>query len=170
MRFDRSVLRWTAVLALVSCPAWAQTTTRLSLGVGGGQADSFSGGYSDPTGFYVLGASLSSDGRYVAFASDANDLVPGDTNGFIDVFVRDRQLGTTVRVSVGPGGVEANGLSLYPSLSSDGRYVAFWSLASNLVPGDVNRVGDIFVRDLQTGTTTIARGSSTGAQANCGAH
>ena len=80
--------------------------------------------------------------------------MPGDTNGSPDVFVRDRQTGTTQRVSVGPGGVQGNGdSSQRPSISADGRFVAFSSDASNLVPGDTNGVDDVFVRDRQTGTT-----------------
>src|SRR6185369_15379253 len=82
--------------------------------------------------------SISADGRFVAFDSAATNLVAGDTNGFVDVFVRDRQSGTTERVSVDSGGVQGN-VSIYaPSISADGRYVAFWSAAMNLVPGDTN--------------------------------
>ena len=83
---------------------------------------------------------LSADGRFVAFGSDASNLVPGDTNNLFDVFVHDRQSGTTQRVSVGPGGVQANGFSVGPTLSADGRFVAFDSSATNLVPGDTNGV------------------------------
>ena len=64
--------------------------------------------------------------------------MPGDTNGAFDVFVRDRQTGTTERVSIGPGGVQGDGRSSVPSISADGRFVAFTSSASNLVPGDTN--------------------------------
>jgi Tol biopolymer transport system component len=83
----------------------------------------------------------------VAFASQASNLVPGDTNGRADVFVYDRQTGTTVRVSVGTGGVQGNLGSFTPSLSADGRYVAFISRASNLVVGDMNGTGDIYRHD-----------------------
>jgi Tol biopolymer transport system component len=96
---------------------------------------------------------LSAGGRFVAFWSCADNLVPGDTNGFIDVFVRGRQTGTTRRVSIGPGGVQANGRSNSPTISADGRFVAFFSGASNLVPGDTNGSDDIFVRDRQRGAT-----------------
>jgi Tol biopolymer transport system component len=89
---------------------------------------------------------LSADGRYVAFYSDASNLVPGDTNGKADVFVRDRLSGITRRASVGAAG-QANGNSTYPAIASDGRSVAFDSAASNLVRGDTNRVVDVFVRD-----------------------
>jgi Tol biopolymer transport system component len=100
-------------------------------------------------------ASISADGRYVAFYSYAVNLVTGDTNGVEDIFVRDRQTGTTTRVSKSSAGVEGDGDSIYPSISADGRYVVFYSAASNLVPGDINGAGDTFVRDRQTGTTTL---------------
>ncbi len=93
-------------------------------------------------------SSISSDGRYVAFHSDATNLVPGDTNGVGDVFVYDRTLDTIERVSVTSLGVEASdGASGYPSLSSDGRYVTFDSQATDLVAGDTNGQGDVFVYD-----------------------
>jgi cysteine-rich repeat protein len=91
--------------------------------------------------------SISADGRYVAFSSTASNLVPGDTNLDADVFVRDRVLGTTERVSVATTGGSANVGSTSPAISSDGRFVAFSSSASNLVPGDTNLTWDVFVRD-----------------------
>ena len=81
----------------------------------------------------------------VAFTSYASNLVPGDTNGTFDVFVRDRRAGVTRLVSVGTAG-QANGGSADPAISADGRYVAFISAASNLVPGDTNGTFDVFVR------------------------
>jgi Tol biopolymer transport system component len=98
---------------------------------------------------------LSADGRYVAFNSPASNLVPGDTNGALDVFVRDRQSGTTERVSVSTSGLGGNLASGWSSISDDGRYVAFWSSASNLVPGDTNGFSDVFVRDRRAGTTEL---------------
>jgi archaellum component FlaF (FlaF/FlaG flagellin family) len=89
--------------------------------------------------------SISADGRYVAFYSHASNLVPGDTNEVQDIFVHDRLTGQTSRVSVASGGTEGNGASEFPSISADGRYVAFYSAASNLVPGDTNGTWDIFV-------------------------
>ena len=87
------------------------------------------------------------DGRFVVFESYASNLVPGDTNGTRDVFVRDRGTGTTERVSVSSGGAQGNGESAEPVISGGGGgYVAFVSAASNLVPGDTNRRFDIFVR------------------------
>ena len=112
------------------------------------------------------GPSLSADGRYVAFASKARNLVPGDTNLVEDIFVRDRLAGTTRRVSVGQGGAQANGASIIPSMSDDGRYVAFMSDASNLVAGDTNHVADVFVRDLVTGFTRRVSIGQGGAQSN----
>ena len=96
--------------------------------------------------------SISADGRYVAFTSNASNLVPGDTNGFGDIFVYDRQTDTIERVSVASDGTQGNDRSVAPSISADGRYVAFVSYASNLVPGDTNGASDIFVYDRQTDT------------------
>jgi len=96
---------------------------------------------------------ISDDGRYIAFRSDAPNLVPGDTNGSLDIFVRDRLLGTTERVSIDSSSAQGNGVSSSPSISPDCRYVAFHSHATNLVSGDMNMVSDVFVRDRQLGTT-----------------
>ena len=111
-------------------------------------------------------ASTSADGRYVVFHSTSTNLVPGDSNFDYDVFLRDRQSGTTERVSVDSAGLEANDHSLRPSISADGRYVAFWSYASNLVPGDTNQATDVFVRDRLNGTTERVSVDSAGAEAN----
>jgi hypothetical protein len=111
-----------------------------------------SGGTSNGTNTFL--PSISADGRYVAFQSDATDLVPGDGNGVYDVFVRDLQAGTTVRASVDVGGGDPDGGSFYPSLNDNGRYVAFHSEASDLIPGDGNFDLDVFMRDLIAGTTT----------------
>jgi Tol biopolymer transport system component len=120
----------------------AGVTSRVSVGQGGRQANGAS-----------MIPSISADGRYVAFMSDAGNLVAGDTNHTADIFVRDRIAGTTRRVSIGPGGQQANGASSFPALSGDGLHVAFLSAASNLVPGDTNGTFDIFVRDLLAATT-----------------
>ena len=109
---------------------------------------------------------MSLDGRFVAFVSGAQGLVPGDTNGKLDVFLRDRVAGTTTRVSVGSGGSQGNGRSDLPSISDNGRQVAFSSAASNLVSGDGNGLQDIFVRDLAAATTRRVSVSSTGAGGN----
>ena len=103
----------------------------------------------------LSGFSASPDGRFVAFASEADDLVSNDTNGFRDVFVRDRLLGTNILVSIGTNGTAADGISSEPAISADGRYVAFSSTADNLVNSDANGAQDVFLRDLQTGVTTL---------------
>lgn len=108
---------------------------------------------------------ISADGRYIAFNSDVNNLVPNDLNARGDIFVRDMQTGQTSRISVGAGGVEANGPSFYTGISDDGRYVTFHSSASNLVTGDTNGWSDVFVHDRQTSTTTRVSVTSSGAQA-----
>src|SRR5690606_11863360 len=110
--------------------------------------------------------SISADGRFVAFQSVATNLVPGDTNGNNDVFVHDRQTGVTQRVSVASDGAQGNGISTTASISADGRFVAFQSAASNLVPGDTNGATDVFVHDRQTGVTERVSVASDGAQGN----
>src|SRR4051794_1659284 len=137
----------------VAAPAWAGSTERVSVGPGGRQADGDS--------FFP---SISADGRFVAFYSYATNLVPGDTNGQLDGFVRDRLKGTTERVSVGPGGRQGDGPSSLPSISGDGRFVTFRSGATNLVSGDTNGRTDVFVRDRLKGTTERVSVSSSGAQ------
>jgi Tol biopolymer transport system component len=109
--------------------------------------------------------SISADGRYLAFASSASNLVAGDSNGFGDVFVHDLISGTTERVSIATGGAQGSNVSGSPSISSDGRYVAFDSLAANLVPVDTNGARDVFVRDRLSGTTervSVATGGAEG--------
>ena len=138
------------------------TTERVSVSDSGSQGN----GDSQP-------GSISSDGRYVVFQSFASDLVAGDTNDARDVFLHDRQAGTTVRVSVGAAGVQGNdssGTGDGPSISADGSVVSFHSNASNFDAGDTNGFQDIFVRDLQAGTTdwlTVA-GDGTPADAFSG--
>ncbi len=109
---------------------------------------------------------FSSDGRYIAFHSFADNLVAGDSNVALDVFVRDRVLGTTERVSVDSAGNEANGDSGLEGISWDGRYAVFTSIASNLVPADLNGLRDTFVHDRVSGATTRVSVDSTGAEAN----
>jgi hypothetical protein len=112
------------------------------------------------------GTAISADGRYVAFASFADNLVPGDTNNSMDVFVHDRVTGITTRESVDSNGVQGNSDSRYPSLSGDGRYVAFASPATNLVRNDLNQRWDIFVRDRMMGTTTRVSLGAGGQEGN----
>jgi Tol biopolymer transport system component len=110
--------------------------------------------------------SLSRDGRYVAFASDAANLVEGDANDVSDVFVRDLDGDTTVRVSTASGGTEGNGGSWEPALSADGHAVAFSSEATNLVPADDNASRDIFLKDFASDETTRVSVAPDGAQAD----
>ena len=116
------------------------------------------------------GPSISGDGDSVAFQSFASNLVPSDTNGISDVFIHEVGSATTVRASSSLGGTSADGSSLFPSLPGNGRFVAFESHASNLVAGDTNGAGDVFVHDRQTGSTTRVSVSTQGLQANsvCG--
>ena len=112
---------------------------------------------------------MSANGRFVAFASFASDLVTNDTNGKMDVFVRDMQTGVTSLVSVNSQGTQSGGDTSYaPAMSGDGRLVVFWSRASDLVPNDTNNLQDLFVRDLVTGTTTLIRASGAGSSTNNG--
>ena len=118
--------------------------TRVSSGVGGATAD---GPSSDP--------SISGDGSKIVFASEADNLIDGDTNGVSDVFVADRASGVIRRVSQTPAGDGGNSVSETPSISQDGRYVAFASFSSNLVDNDTNQHEDVFLADLQAGTITL---------------
>ncbi len=122
----------------------AQTTTLVSIatnGLAGGDGDSFP-------------LALSTNRQFVLFESAAANLVVGDTNQASDIFLRDLVGGQTILVSVGTNGNPANGVSRTPVMTPDGRFVAFVSEASNLVPNDSNKIADVFVRDLQTLTTT----------------
>src|SRR5919199_3822914 len=110
--------------------------------------------------------SISADGRFVAFTSLASNLVPGDTNNTGDIFVRDTLTNTTTLVSVDSAGNQGDSQSFTTSISADGRFVAFTSNSSNLVPGDTNSASDIFVRDTLTNTTTLVSVDSAGNQAD----
>jgi Tol biopolymer transport system component len=131
-------------------------TTRISVSTGGRQGNGSSGS-----------AAMSANGRYIVFESAASNLVEGDTNHVSDVFLHDRASGVTTRVSVNSQGRQANGSSGFPAISADGRYVAFQSMASNLVHGDTNGLSDVFVRDLASGKTTRVSLNSRGGQARC---
>jgi subtilisin family serine protease/Tol biopolymer transport system component len=132
-------------------------TERVSVASDGSETGLFSFS-SDP--------SISADGRYVAFTSSGSTLVPDDTNNTTDVFVRDRQAGTTERVSVASDGSEAASFSMGTSISADGSLVAFASSAANLVPGDTNGQSDMFVHDRLTGLTERASVATDGSQGN----
>ncbi|MEQ1895301.1 MAG: calcium-binding protein [Planctomycetota bacterium] len=146
--------RLLCLASALAAPATSQVTVRVSVDSLGAQGNDGS--------YYP---SISADGRYVAFWSYA-PLVAGDTNGAPDIFVRDLQSGGTELVSVDSLGAQGNDGSYYPSISADGRYVAFQSHASNLVSGDTNSSTDIFVRDRQSSTTERVSLDSLETQAN----
>lgn len=133
------------------------TTVLVTVGMGGAPANGISG-------FFQI--AITPDGRYVGFTSDASNLVPGDTNNVGDVFVRDMTAGSVTRISVGAGGAQGNSTSFTCALSANGRYAAFSSNANNLVAGDKNSARDVFLRDLQTGTTTMLSVDPSGKNAN----
>jgi Tol biopolymer transport system component len=97
-------------------------------------------------GVYSVFPSISAKGRFVAFESAGSDLVKGDRNGHVDVFLHDRKRGQTTLLSVSSEGEQGNSESSFPAISANGRFVAFSSLASNLVAGDRHNTGDTFVR------------------------
>jgi Tol biopolymer transport system component len=132
-----------------------QAIERVSLGANGVQANSYS-----------QFCAVSADGRLIAFSSFASNLVAGDKNGRVDVFLRDRSAVTTTRVSVGLDGQEPDGDSYVPVISADGRFVAFTSLADNLIPNDTNHQNDIFLYELATGTTSLVSVATDGGGAN----
>ncbi len=110
--------------------------------------------------------SISADGRFVAFSSEASNLVNDDTNGLSDVFAHDRQTGQTTRVSRPTHGTQGNGGSWHPEVSADGRFVAFSSYDDGLVGDDTDRIWDIFVHDRETGQTTLVSRHSDGTKGN----
>ncbi len=128
-----------------------QTTALVSVNVSG------TGGNGDS-----IPIQISTNGQFVLFESFASDLVPGDTNGTHDVFMRDLIAGTTTLVSIGTNGSTANDVSRSSVMTPDGRYVAFVSAATNLVVGDADRIPDVFVRDLQSGTTVLVSVGASG--------
>lgn len=113
------------------------TTERVSLGAHGEQGNDQS-----------ARQAISANGRFVTFDSFASNLVSGDTNGVADIFIHDRKTGTTRRVSLGRDDTQTNSFSDNPVITPDGRSIAFWSDASNPVPGDTNEQGDVFIRTL----------------------
>ena len=129
-------------------------TERVSLGANGEEGNGDS-----------LNPRISADGRFVVFESQANNLVSGDSNNTRDIFVRDRQLGTTELISI-VNGQSANGDSRHPAVSADGRFVVFYSLATNLAANDGNGVGDVFLYDRQSGTMTAVSLTSGGQTGN----
>jgi uncharacterized repeat protein (TIGR01451 family) len=171
MKLTLSTVLCLAPITIVSAapPAFAApgTTERVSVDSNGVEANNES-----------EMAAISADGRFVAFASLASNLVPDDTNDASDVFVHDRLTGTTERVSVDSKGREGDsdsglvGVGGHPAISADGRFVAFPSFATNLVRGDTNGpvIADVFVRDRLLGTTERVSVSSTGEEADSDCH
>lgn len=112
---------------------------------------------------------ITPDGNLVVFGSDAGNLVPGDTNGQTDVFLKNLATGGITRVSTDSGQAQADGPSGYrygPMISADGRFVAFDSQAGNLAPGDVNGQDDVFVKDMETGKTILVSATADGSSGN----
>jgi Tol biopolymer transport system component len=135
---------------------WTGATERASVSTGGAQGDADSGGLNAPL------LAITPDGRYVAFNSDATNLVTIDQNSIRDIFIRDRQNGTTTRLIQGSGWPDKNYVT--PSISDDGRYVAFESDSSLIVGSDSNMVGDVFVMDRQTFSVQIVSRATDGTQ------
>lgn len=143
---------------------WRQTfpiapIVRQSVDESGDQAD---GHHQSP--------SISADGRFIAFSSLASDLVPGDVNGWRDVFVKDTLTGSIERISLPNAGGQANGPSYAPSISADGNQIAFQSWAGNLVQNDRNEAADIFVFDRRTQSTRRVSVNLDGEEANSNSH
>jgi len=130
----------------------AGAVAQVSVASDGALANNGSGSEGDPDGHF--GCGLSADGRFAVFQSRATNLVAGDTNNVTDVFVRDRQTGQTTRVSTAANGTQGNAVSYAPSISADGRFVAFLSGATNLVSGVAVNNG-VFVKDRQTGAIVV---------------
>jgi Tol biopolymer transport system component len=130
---------------------------RISISSSGEQADDYS-----------LRPSISGDGRFVAFMSYAKNLVDHDHNHQLDVYIHDRQKNTTELVSVSTEGKAGNTKSMNPTISSDGRFVAFESFSNNLIVEDINENPDIFVRNIPESKTEVISLSSRGQQANHG--
>ena len=114
----------------------------------------------------LYSAAINGNGRFITFASDDTTLVPGDTNGLSDIFVYDTVAGSTTRVNQTPAGTQANGESKTPTISSDGRFIAFSSLANNLTAGDQNGLADVFIVDTNSLQLERASVSNGGMDAN----
>jgi Tol biopolymer transport system component len=163
------VRRTRALLALVLVAGFLAAGTSLALAAtpaGATALASVTSTGASVRGFGAYDPRLSSTGRWVAFDTEAGNVVANDTNRTWDVFLRDRSSGTTTRVSTGVAGTQSDGASFGAALSAGGRFVAFESEADNLVIGDSNHVDDVFVRDMQTGLTERISVARTGAQAN----
>ncbi len=123
-------------------------------------------GTEQPVGEISCPPALSIDGRYLAFCSLFDQIVPGDDNRRSDIFRLDRITGEMIGISLNPSGIPGNNSSYQPSISADGRYIAFESSASDLVNGDGNEKYDIFIRDVETGKTELISSSIFGTSGN----
>lgn len=124
-----------------------------------------------PTGFFTPAGSsdsfkMSANGRFIVFASADASVTAGDTNGKIDIFLRDLSSNTTEMISTTPTGGQLNDDSKVGDISADGRYIVFTSAANNVVPGDVNNREDVFVRDRKQSTTTLISKTNVGVTGN----
>ncbi len=157
-------------VARMSCPAGSGTRNCVAGTWVNGECDDVESFLVSQNGFGAPGAgdsfspSISADGTLVAFHSFANDLVDGDNNDLVDIFVRDIASGTTRRISVDSAGSQGNGNSFSPSISADGRFVVFYSDATNLVPGDTNGAQDVFLYELASGFIRRVSVTSDGVQ------
>ena len=133
-KFNRLLIALTSALLVATTYAHAGQTTRVSSAVAQGNS-------------YSWHPLISANGRYVVFNSNADNLVAGDTNGYDDVYVRDRLTGKTTCIIVNSAGVQGNQSSDIGSISADGSYVAFTSYADNQIADDTNANDDVFVRD-----------------------
>jgi List-Bact-rpt repeat protein/VPS62-like protein/thrombospondin type 3 repeat protein/WD40 repeat protein len=131
-------------------------TERVSIATDGSEGDHF----------FISNPTISADGRFVAFQSDAENLILNDTNNSEDIFVRDRLLNETTRVSISSEGGQADNYSEYPAISADGRFISFTSAATNLVLDDTNPFEDIFVHDRGNNTTRMISVTSNGTKGN----
>ncbi|MCW6005119.1 hypothetical protein K1W54_11080 [Micromonospora sp. CPCC 205371] len=158
MRTPRVVILITTMIVAITPVGAAEAspvagwTSHISVAAAGGQPNT-----------YPDGSAVSADGRYIAFTSEASNLVPGDTNGALDVFVRDTRTLTTSRVSLTAAGGQVNRQSHSPDISADGRYVVFVSHGTNILPGDPNPAGNVYLRDRVAGTTVRATPRASGA-------
>ncbi len=166
------IVGFTCTLLACGTTARAQyPITRISLDSSGNQGNGASGSFDLP-------GALSDDGRFVAFESDATNLVSGDTNSTTDIFVHDNVTGATVRVSIDSSGNQSDDWSTNPAISGDGRFVTFMSVADNLVASDTNGYSDIFRHDRDpdgngifdegNGVTERASVDSNGVEGNLG--
>ncbi|MGH2760495.1 MAG: hypothetical protein ACRDKJ_13180 [Actinomycetota bacterium] len=146
--FVRNIVRGTTERVSVS-----STGAQSNRGVGASDpfaliTTTFTQVFLEPQNISQVAYSATPDGRYVAFSSDATNLVPGDRNQTTDIFLRDLRTGNTTIVSLASSGQQSNGASNSPALSADGRFIAYRSAASNLVPGDTNGHEDVFVYEI----------------------